>query len=540
MYKFISAVAAVFFAATVSHAVLEIPNAQPKMDAGYWNPVLDKTWEGLKKRNIEPYRGKAGAGLVHRPKSEYPGDAVSEAVGYGMLVALYANDQKSFNEILDVSYETLWKGCYLDWHLFPDGTYENYGGAASDAEEDVALSLIFANELVKAGKWQQYSGKVGSYESHAKKVLDCMWSTKQITDKGTLAPGAGWGGDDFVNVGYFSPAWYKVFADFDTNHDWKKVVDRSYQIIANSPGYSNGLVPDWMTPEGNPTGSLGYNAYFDAKAFFKDAIRILWRVALDAIWFDEERAKTFLTKSLTFIKGKGGASASDFYQMSGELLPEGDVWQDLAGKTISRHRREHSPLTIGMWMTAAAAVGTAEDRAEFSVEMNKFYDKGADYFGLAVDNSGLEEDTLHNEMYFDQFLAWFGTSLMTGVMNNIAENLKNPKTNVVGDSSDLMKAAVVPVDTTTKDPQNPVTDPKDPAALRLAAASKNLRMDRVENGVVFSAGQPAQWTVYDLRGNALFTAQGASMKFVYQAKGLYVVKAKFADGSSLVRKMKLN
>ena len=61
--------AALFVSVSVSHAVLEIPNTQPKMDRTYWNTVLDKTWEGLKKRNIEPYEGGVGAGLVHRPNS---------------------------------------------------------------------------------------------------------------------------------------------------------------------------------------------------------------------------------------------------------------------------------------------------------------------------------------------------------------------------------------------------------------------------------------------------------------------------------------
>ena len=82
-----------------SYAVLEIPNTQPKVGAEVWKPILDKTWEGIKKRNIQPY----GTGLIHRPKSETPGDAVSEGVGYGMILALYANDQKTFNQIWDAS-----------------------------------------------------------------------------------------------------------------------------------------------------------------------------------------------------------------------------------------------------------------------------------------------------------------------------------------------------------------------------------------------------------------------------------------------------
>ena len=153
----------------------------------------------------------------------------------------------------------------------PDGKITGLG-AASDAEEDVALALIFADKLVSAGKWQPYtSAKLGSdYKAHAQKILDCMWSSKQITSNGILAPGAGWGGYEFVNPGYFSPAWYKVFAKFDSNGDrWNTVVDKSYEIIALSPGYGMGMVPDWMTPEGGWVGSagLGYNAYFESRAF---------------------------------------------------------------------------------------------------------------------------------------------------------------------------------------------------------------------------------------------------------------------------------
>lgn len=42
-------------AVSSTFAVMDIPNAQPKVDAGFWNQVLDKTWNGLKKRNIKPY-----------------------------------------------------------------------------------------------------------------------------------------------------------------------------------------------------------------------------------------------------------------------------------------------------------------------------------------------------------------------------------------------------------------------------------------------------------------------------------------------------
>jgi endo-1,4-beta-D-glucanase Y len=225
-----------------------LPNTQPKVDESYWKAALDSTWQGLIRRNINPY--SEGKGLIHRPKSETPGDAVSEAVGYGMLVALFANDQDHFNSIWDAANDKMWGGCYYNWQMAPSGMISGEG-AATDAEEDVALALIFADKLVSAGKWQPYTSTKFNYgyADHAKKILDCMWETQQITSSGILAPGAGWGGDSFVNPGYFSPAWYRIFAKFDSNGDrWNKVVEKTYEILSKSPGYSMGMIPDWMRP----------------------------------------------------------------------------------------------------------------------------------------------------------------------------------------------------------------------------------------------------------------------------------------------------
>ena len=542
-------------AVTSSFAVLDLPSAQPKVDASYWNAALDSTWQGMIRRNINPY--SAGAGLIHRPKSETPGDAVSEGVGYGMLVALYANDQASFNKMWEKASETMWNGEFHDWHMDPSGNIPMDGhGAATDAEEDIALALIFADKLVSAGKWTAYTSPFlnKTYAEQAQKLLDKMWDTKQIRSEGIVAPGAGWGGYEFVNPGYFSPAWYKVFEKFDKSdaNRWKTAVDKSYEIISKSPGYSMGMVPDWMTPEGGWVGSegLGYNAYFESRAFFKDAIRILWRVAIDAIWFDESRAKDFLENALKFINDKGGPSAANFYQIekAGELLPAEDKWKefnDSKNESTWRYRREHSHLTIGMWATAAMAVGEAADRIAFSEEMAKFYE-GGDYFGLANDTSAALEDTLHNEMYFDQFLAWFGTSLMSGAFVNVVDAIDNPKTATPGDSSSLTKIPEVPVDSDTvvvdtsnhQDSGKGNEEPGDDKIIAGAAlAASSIRFVEMDGGVMFSADYPVKWAVYDLTGHRVLSASGKN--FLWNTRGMngvYVVKA-LCRGSSFTHKV---
>jgi hypothetical protein len=174
-----------------------------------------------------------------------------------------------------------------------------------------------------------------------------------------------------------------------------------------------------MQPDGkySSASQLGYNAYAEGKSMYKDGIRVLWRIATDYMWYNEPRAKQFLGKALSFVKTPDRA---DFYQMDGALLPASDTFK--LGNGVVRPRLEHSELTVGMWATAAMGAGGPECAEPFSRELLKFYEEG-DYWGRASDPDS--EDTLHNEMYFEQFLAWFGASLISGVFTNLWDDLKD-------------------------------------------------------------------------------------------------------------------
>jgi len=427
------AISLLLFPILASAALLDVPNARTKVDFD-WKPALELVWKGIKKRNIAAYN----TGLVHRPKADGsigPGDAVSEGQGYGMMMALFAGDQATFNTIWSATETYMWKGSYMNWRVNPDGSYSGDVGPATDAEQDVAAMLILADALVKNGVWQPFSlpGSSVAYAVRAQVMLNSIWSVMVESSGSTfhLRPGS-WGGTTGLNPGYYTPAFYRIFADFDTNsnHKWLVLLDQGYRTMEANPGAALGLLPDWCDGAGAllPSGP-GYNAYDGGKSMFKDAIRVLWRVGTDAIWFDEPRAKSFLTKSLTFINSKGGASAANFYKMDGTVVPKTDIWafNGRTGKELTtRTRYEHSPLTIGMWAIAAMAVGTPADQESFSDEMKKFYGNGNDFFGLVSDPSGNNEDTTHNEMYFDQFLAWWGTATMAGAYSNIIYDLANP------------------------------------------------------------------------------------------------------------------
>jgi len=489
---------------TSAFAVLEIPNAQPKVHAEEWKWVLDSTWQGIKRRNIDAFNSKSN-GLVHRPKSEAPGDAVSEGVGYGLLLALYANDQTYFDKIFAAAKNHRFLPCQ-DWRKRFDGGYCQYcNGSASDADEDIAVALIFAQKLVDKQKWQN-TGK--NYSGEISNAVKCV--RDQLSDNGALKPGNGW---DFgtYNPGYFAPAWYRVFKTVDASNasTWDKAVNRSYELLAMNPGFSKGLVPDWVDGNSQPLGNgPGYNAYLKGQAFYKDAIRMLWRVASDVIWFPNEHSenstgKTYLKNAFNFIKSKGGPDAANFYQTNGDLVPFADKWMEFNNENDQntwRYRQEHSWLTVGQWLTAAMAVGTDEDKIAWSEKMAKFYEYDVnkdstfkpDFFGLIEDPTKDDyatsryEDTTHNEMYFDQFLAWFGVSLMSGTWVNVVDLLDNPVSNKEGITGSPFPE---PVPIITKN------------NVRLG-----IQVTQNSSIVRLSSQSDVKWKIHNLQGKLLFSS----------------------------------
>ncbi|MCL2282336.1 MAG: glycosyl hydrolase family 8 [Fibromonadales bacterium] len=499
-------------------AVLEIPNAQPKVGAKQWKQVLDSTWAGLVKRNIDDCVGKSiynghpnSRGLICRPKSETPWDAVSEGIGYGMLLALYADDQPRFNQIYKAGKEFGLNYCQ-GWRKPANGGGTE-SGSATDADEDIAIALVFADKLAKKGLWSTPSDI--NYANDAQSAISCVWGSMQ---GGKLCPGNAW--CPGYNVGYFAPAWYRVFKNYTTNssQNWQLAIDESYKLIAhsNNTGYSKGMVPDWSSDQGVPGGG-GYNTYRSGQAFFKDAIRVLWRVANDAIWFNEPRAKTFLTNSLDFIKSKGGPDAANFYDLNGNLVPADDKWAEFNDQNNSstwRYRREHSHLTVGQWLIPAMAVGSDEDKIAWSSKMAEFYDweNKVNFFGNATDpNPGGIEDTMHNEMYFDQFLAWFGVSLMSGTWVNIIELLDNPVKNTEG---------------ITTQPYPEPEPPIDPDPIIIKGTQFGILISQSGGTLRLSSKNDVSWKIHNLQGKLLFSSNSKETSWnAGNFKGTVIVSA---------------
>ncbi|MDR2578844.1 MAG: T9SS type A sorting domain-containing protein [Chitinispirillales bacterium] len=432
------AVAVMFVtAATAFSQLLPYPSTMPRVSDGAipYDTILLRTWHGVRERNVRAFQ----TGMVHRPKSETPGDAVSEGISYGMFLALYSNDQGYFNSMWAAGERYMWtsSGNYYHWRADSTGVLTGTG-PASDADQDIALLLIFADRLVKTGIWQPDTIRNGvSYTQRARTILSTIRGG--MLEDHFLLPGF-WGrSPSIINPGYFAPAFYRVFGEFEPEHKatWDRVIDSSYALINRSPGITRGLIPDWIRRNGTSTGGAGYNAYRNGDALYRDAIRVYWRLAKDYLWYGEPRAKAFLESAITFLESQGGPAAANFFEMDGSLLPPNDI-ERLAGGTITRSRREHSHLTTAMWASAAIGTGNVALAEKYSERLLSFYE-GSYYWGNATDPTPdggrmitiggvptlVPEDTLRNETYFDQFLAWFGAALLAGVTTNVWEDLKD-------------------------------------------------------------------------------------------------------------------
>lgn len=268
--------------------------------------LLKTEWESWKSAHITS-NGARGFKRVQRDAgTNY--DTVSEGLGYGMLLTVYFDEQQLFNDLYGYVKSYFNSNGLMSWHIDANGNIiGNDGkGAATDADEDIAVALVFAHK-----KWG--TGGSVNYESEAKSYISKIYNN--MVEKGTyiIKNGDTWGGTNCVNPSYFSPAWYRIYADFTGNSEWIKVADKCYEIIDKAKNQSTGLVPDWCTAYGGQASGQGYN-------FLYDAIRYQWRAAIDYSWYGTSKAKTNCDQISNFFKNIGITNIKDGYTISGSQV----------------------------------------------------------------------------------------------------------------------------------------------------------------------------------------------------------------------------
>jgi hypothetical protein len=173
---------------------------------------------------------------------------------------------------------------------------------------------------------KQWGGKGSlskNYLDFAKGMMTNIWNN-EIFDFKYLRS---WPGSDSsnLNLSYFAPAYYKLFAKIDTTptSNWTAIVDTMYTVLNASLNSSNGntdngLVPAWCDSSGKPNGgAFGATGGPSPTNYQYDSCRTPFRIGLDWCWNGEARAQAYVAKTSKFFNGITVAKMVDGYDLNG-------------------------------------------------------------------------------------------------------------------------------------------------------------------------------------------------------------------------------
>ena len=346
-------------------------NSEPVAKSSDTPAILQDSWNAYRRRFIQ----KDGRVIDHSAD----GISTSEGQAYAMLRAVWIGDRDTFEKTFTWARNNLNSGIRND-HLWAwkwgKNEQEQWGvldkAFASDADQDAALALILASR-----RWDEKT-----YAEHARAILRDLWAYGTAEVAGRLYLLAG---DTLcerstcrINPSYYAPYAYRIFAGFDGNPDWLRLVETSYRLLNTVSGFAKtGLPADWVQLH-TRTGAITRASEQDS-SFSYDAFRVLWRVRMDWELFREPRADIYLRQSLRWI------------------VAEWDQQQRLAAVI--------SPSGTGLVEYESLEMLSALMCATHSESMYKKV--SAAYSG------GMWGD---KDRYYLQNWAWFGTALYNGFL----------------------------------------------------------------------------------------------------------------------------
>ena len=314
----------------------------------------------------------------------------SEGQAYAMLRAVYSGDRSAFDQVWTWTREHLQRDDgLLSWRWNGEAQAVTDASSAPDAEVDAALALLFASRV-----WSD-----PSYAADAVAILDGVWDGLIVDIDGSRTLVAGdWAVGDprpVINPSYFAPYAFRIFAEAQPERDWMALVDSSYDVLADWAagdvlGAPTGALPNWMAID-RATGELlpAIGRARSADEFSYDSSRVIFRLALDWLWFGEERA-------LEAIRAIG--------------LPLRELTEK--GTLAAAYRMDGAPAVTyeasSMYAGVLPALLVAGDR-EMAVRIHSERILGPSFDERSADWTS----------YYAQNWAWFATALLDGGMANL-------------------------------------------------------------------------------------------------------------------------
>lgn len=361
--------------------------------------VLEATWLNYKTGFVEQDTFRT----IDKDRNNI---TTSEGQSYTMLRAVWMSDKATFDGAWKWTQQNIqhqkdslfaW-----EWGQLPNGSYgvltaDNGQNSASDADQDIAMALVFAY-----ARWQD-----PSYLSAARAVIDDIWNHEIVTIAGTPYLAA----DDIektaksaaivVNPSYFNPAAYRIFALVDASHPWSEVAQSSYQVLSSSMSLaagtttSDGLPPDWIGIDRSTGSVIALTDTTGADTNFGfDAMRVPFMLALDYAWFATPEDAALLAR-MSFLRDKWRSygSIASIYGHDGSEVVSDEASSIYGG-------------TIGYFLVA----DQADAKSVYEKKLLFLYNPGANEWKTPLS-------------YYDDNWAWFGIGIYNGLLPNLASGL---------------------------------------------------------------------------------------------------------------------
>lgn len=257
----------------------------PQIQAALWRDYKQHYWQN---------------GRAFDPQNN--GDTTSEAQSYTLLRAVWENDRPTFDATWAWTSQNLQRSDKLfswKWGKQPDGssgvlTSQGGDNTASDADTDIALALLLAGNKWRSTDYTQAAAAIISaiWEQEVVTIRSQPYLTADQLEKNSPNP--------LLNPSYFAPYAYRLFAPLDLAHPWSQLAANSYTALQTASQQqlgsdtSAGLPPDWVQiskQSGQITAATGQGHDTD---FGYDALRAVWRTALDYQWNGTAAAKSTL------------------------------------------------------------------------------------------------------------------------------------------------------------------------------------------------------------------------------------------------------
>jgi endo-1,4-beta-D-glucanase Y len=342
--------------------------------------LLAAAWEGYKQVFIQP------DGRVVDPTRG--GVTTSEGQAYALLRAVWIGDQQAFDRVWHWAATNLQVGGVPFASLWSNGRIADRD-SASDADSDIALALLYAGRRFGDSSLRQ----------DGLRVLGSIWQDEVASIQGMNVLTAGnWAVTQaspgpVINPSYFAPYAYRTFAREDPAHPWSTLIDSSYRLLDECTSAvldgtrSAGLPPNWCAISRVSGTVVSFPTIANADDYGYDAFRVMWRVALDASWNHEPRARAYLDHSI-FLRAR----------WNGEQRLAPVYGHD--GSVVSSH---DDPTVYGGDIGDFVVTDPAGASRIEQVLLASFHPSSPAYFG-------------DPRNYYEQNWVWFGLALAGGLL----------------------------------------------------------------------------------------------------------------------------